>query len=187
MTLNTLPHWVGLVISVSASHAVGRGFAPRPGHTKDLHKNGTNCLPAWHACVRVDSAAWLCKRRGSEWYCLWGHALYRLPGINRKSRVLYPGCRFLSSATWPSMLKRLYNGLLGSGSSPVSWCDDNERDKSAWSCTSRDESKTQKDLSSSWLSHYDTGRGPEHISRYLCNLKFVEIKLSENMLWNWNL
>ena len=57
MTLNTLPHWVGLVISVSASHVVGRGFAPWPGHTKDLHKNGTNCLPAWHACVRVDSAA----------------------------------------------------------------------------------------------------------------------------------
>ena len=21
----------------------------RPGHTKDHHKNGTNCLPAWHA------------------------------------------------------------------------------------------------------------------------------------------
>ena len=20
----------------------------RPGHTKDHHKNGTNCLPAWH-------------------------------------------------------------------------------------------------------------------------------------------
>ena len=20
-----------------------------PGHTKDHHKNGTNCLPAWHA------------------------------------------------------------------------------------------------------------------------------------------
>ena len=25
---------------------VGRGFASRPGHTKDHHKNGTNCLPA---------------------------------------------------------------------------------------------------------------------------------------------
>ena len=43
----------GLVGNVSASHAVGRGFASRPGHTKDHHKIGTNCLPAWHACVRV--------------------------------------------------------------------------------------------------------------------------------------
>ena len=25
---------------------VGRGFASWPGHTKDHHKNGTNCLPA---------------------------------------------------------------------------------------------------------------------------------------------
>ena len=43
----------GLVVSVSASHTVARGFAPQPGHTKDHHKNGTNCFPAWHACVRV--------------------------------------------------------------------------------------------------------------------------------------
>ena len=48
-----------------------------------------------------------------------------------------------------------------------------------------DKCKTQKDLSSSWLFHHDTVRGPEHISRYLCNLKFVEInKLSENILLN---
>ena len=40
---------VGLVVSVSASHTVGREFASRPGHTKDHYKNGTNCLPAWHA------------------------------------------------------------------------------------------------------------------------------------------
>ena len=37
------------MVSVSASHAIGRQFVPRPGHTKDHHKNGTNCLPAWHA------------------------------------------------------------------------------------------------------------------------------------------
>ena len=43
------PCLVGLVISVSASHTVVREFASRPGHTKDHHKNGTNCLPAWHA------------------------------------------------------------------------------------------------------------------------------------------
>ena len=42
------PGQVGLVVSVSASHTVGREFASRPGHTKDHHKNGTNCLPAWH-------------------------------------------------------------------------------------------------------------------------------------------
>ena len=39
---------VCLVVSVSASHTVCREFASRPGHTKDHHKNGTNCLPARH-------------------------------------------------------------------------------------------------------------------------------------------
>ena len=37
---------VGSVGSVSASRTVGREFASRPGHIKDHHKNGTNCLPA---------------------------------------------------------------------------------------------------------------------------------------------
>ena len=48
------------------------------------------------------------------WNCLWGHALKRSPGINRKSRVLYPGPGFLSSATWPSLLKKhcKCNGLI---------------------------------------------------------------------------
>ena len=46
---------VGLVVSVSASRTVGRGFASWPGHTKDHHKNGTNCLPAWHAMNQVRS------------------------------------------------------------------------------------------------------------------------------------
>ena len=42
-------------VSVSASHMVGCGFASRLCHTctKDHNKNGTNCLPALHACVRV--------------------------------------------------------------------------------------------------------------------------------------
>ena len=40
------PCRVGSVGSVSASRTVGREFASRPGHTKDHHKNGTNCLPA---------------------------------------------------------------------------------------------------------------------------------------------
>ena len=44
-----VPCRVGLVVSMSACHMVGYEFASRPGHTKDHHKNGTNCLPAWHA------------------------------------------------------------------------------------------------------------------------------------------
>ena len=44
-----VPRRDGLVVSVSASHAVGRDFASRTGHTKDHHKIGTNCLAAWHA------------------------------------------------------------------------------------------------------------------------------------------
>ena len=46
---NFEPCRVGSVGSVSASRTVGREFASRSGHTKDHHKNGTNCLPAWHA------------------------------------------------------------------------------------------------------------------------------------------
>ena len=45
------------------------------------------------------------------WNCLWGNALKRSPGIIRKSGVLYPGPGFLSSATWPSLPKKHYNGL----------------------------------------------------------------------------
>ena len=41
-----IPCRVGSVGSVSASRTVGREFTSRPGHTKDHHKNGTNCLPA---------------------------------------------------------------------------------------------------------------------------------------------
>ena len=44
-----VPMTLGLVVSVSAFHTLSRGFKSRPGHTKDHHKNGTNCLPAWHA------------------------------------------------------------------------------------------------------------------------------------------
>ena len=42
-----------LVISVSVSNAVGRGFAPLPGYTFDFYKNGTNCLSFWHCnCIK---------------------------------------------------------------------------------------------------------------------------------------
>ena len=38
---------VGLAQSVACPpRTVGREFVSRPGHTKDHHKNGTNCLPA---------------------------------------------------------------------------------------------------------------------------------------------
>ena len=61
--------------------------------------------------LEFGSAAQLSKRPGSVWNCLWGNALERSPGIIRKSRVSYPGPGFLSSATWPSLPKKHYNGL----------------------------------------------------------------------------
>ena len=48
-----LPYRDELVVSMPASHAVGRKFTHWLGHTKDRHENGTNCIPAWHAGVRV--------------------------------------------------------------------------------------------------------------------------------------
>ena len=57
------------------------------------------------------SAAQLSKRPGSVWNWLWGYALKRSPGIICKSRVSYPVPGFLSSATWPSLPKKHYNGL----------------------------------------------------------------------------
>ena len=32
---------------MSASHTICRGFASRPGHTKDHYKNGRNCIPEY--------------------------------------------------------------------------------------------------------------------------------------------
>ena len=61
--------------------------------------------------LEFGSAAQLSKRSGSVWNCLWGNALKRSPGIIRKSRVSYPDPGFLSSATWPSLPKKHYNGL----------------------------------------------------------------------------
>ena len=61
--------------------------------------------------LEFGSAAQLPKRPGSVGNCLWGNALKRSPGIIRKSRVSYPGPGFLSSATWPSLPKKHYNGL----------------------------------------------------------------------------
>ena len=61
--------------------------------------------------LEFGSAAQLSKRPGNVWNCLWGNALKRSPGIIRKSRVSYPVPGFLSSAIWPSLPKKHYNGL----------------------------------------------------------------------------
>ena len=47
-----------------------------------------------------------------------GHALKRSPGINCKSRVLYPGPGFLSSAAWPLLPKKHYNGFINQSTEP---------------------------------------------------------------------
>ena len=61
--------------------------------------------------LEFGSAAQLSKRPGIVLNCLWENALKRSPGIIRKSRVSYPGPGFLSSATWPSLPKKHYNGF----------------------------------------------------------------------------
>ena len=61
--------------------------------------------------LEFGSAAQLSKRLGSVWNCLWGNALKRSAGIIRKSRVSYPSAGFRSSASWPSLPKKHYNGL----------------------------------------------------------------------------
>ena len=58
------------------------------------------------------SATRLSKRSCSVWNCLWGHTLKISPGIIRKSRVSYPAPEFISSATWLSLPKKYYNGLI---------------------------------------------------------------------------
>ena len=69
--------------------------------------------------LEFGSATQLSKRPGSVLNCLWGNALKRPPGIIHKSGVSYPGPGFLSSATWPSLPKKHYNGLYYSGSGPT--------------------------------------------------------------------
>ena len=53
LVLSLAQCWDGVVVSLFASHVVGCGFMSRPGHTKHHHENGRNCLPPWHANVRV--------------------------------------------------------------------------------------------------------------------------------------
>ena len=86
------------------NYTVGRGFASGSGHTKDNHKIGS--LPA-----EFDSTA----------DCLRRHTLKRSPGIISKSRVSYPGPGFLSSAPWPSLPKKRYNGLINQSTDADTW------------------------------------------------------------------
>ena len=61
--------------------------------------------------LEFGSAARLSKRLGSVWNCLWGHALKRSPGINRKIRVSYPcpGCLLVLHGFF--CRKKHYSGL----------------------------------------------------------------------------
>ena len=58
------------------------------------------------------SAARLSKRLESVWNCLWEQTFKKDPGIICKSRVLYPGPGFLSSAIWHSLSKKQNIGLI---------------------------------------------------------------------------
>ena len=107
------------MVSVSASHTVDSEFASRPGHTKDHHKNGTDCLTVWHAMR-------------------WGRSLTVQPDC-LKGRVMYGtvygdmhlkdllvslvrvGYGFLSSATWPSLPKKHYKGLINQSINQSIW------------------------------------------------------------------
>ena len=92
-----LPHKEGASYIVAKVFTDWHGFASRPGHTKDHHKNGTNCLLPWHAMYYARSLTVQpdCLKGRVVCGTVWGHALKRYPGINRKSRVLYPGPGFL--------------------------------------------------------------------------------------------
>ena len=104
----TVPCWEGLVVSVSACHAIGHGFAPSRVTPKTIKMVQTASLLGMHG-QDCDRAARLSEMSGGVWNCLWGHALKISPGINGRSRVLYPGPGFLSSTTWPSMPEKHYN------------------------------------------------------------------------------
>ena len=56
------------MVSVLASSAVGRGFEPRLGQTKD-YKIGICCFSSKHAAFRRKSEDWLARNQNnmSEW------------------------------------------------------------------------------------------------------------------------
>ena len=77
----TRPHWEGLVVSMSASHAVGSGFT-RPCRVvqKTIIKMVQTVSLLGTLALGFDSAARLFNCLGSVWNCLWGHALKDLLG-----------------------------------------------------------------------------------------------------------
>ena len=97
------PIWVGYVVSVSASHTVGRGSCPSQVIRRPSEK--WYRLPPCLACMRKGRSLTVQPDYG-DMHCSWDQS----PGINHKSRVSWFG--FLSSATWPSMPKKHYNGLI---------------------------------------------------------------------------
>ena len=101
---------VGLAQSVACPLSHGRSCLGRV-IPKTIIKMVQTASLHRHACIRLEfgSPAQLSKRPGSVWNCLGGNALKRSPGIIRKSKVSYP--RFLSSATWPLLPKKHYDGL----------------------------------------------------------------------------
>ena len=115
------PLQYGLVVIVSASHAVDPGFTPRMGHIKDHHKNG---MYAWHAgVVRILAVQPACFKGHVVCGTVWGHVVctlyYKdLQGLIRKA-VLYPGPQFQSSAAWPSMPKKHSNGSINQSIFPL--------------------------------------------------------------------
>ena len=100
---------VGVVDSVSASHVVSSGFDRVIPKAIIKMVQIASLLGAKALVHQFDTVTRQCKRPGSVWNCLWGHALKRSPGINRKSRLSYPDPGFISSSTWSLMPKKQSN------------------------------------------------------------------------------
>ena len=98
---------VCLVVSVSASHTVGRGFRFLLGHTKVHHKKWYKLPP----CMAYNALGWNLAVQPD---CLKGQvACGTVYGNMHLKDLLGSIVRvgFLSSATWPSLAKKHYNGL----------------------------------------------------------------------------
>ena len=75
LTGHLKPHWGGLVVSVSASHGVGRGFAPQLGHAKDHHNKSANTLALCHP-----PSASFCSVLAVQWSSrIFTHDRYNIP------------------------------------------------------------------------------------------------------------
>ena len=89
-----LPCQIGLVVDASAFHTVGRGFVPRPGHTKDNHTNGTKCPPCIaRMCYGISLTV--------QTDCLKGRVVCGTVYGDMHLKDLQGSTAILSSATWP--------------------------------------------------------------------------------------